>query len=253
MDILVISLPKRTDRQVILATAMVKNGIDYQLLQAKDLSEFNQKFNCSRTVALYPIWWSHIQAMNHLLAGHEEWVIVIEDDADFDQASVIDRSYINRLRKTLPKLVDKIDMFQIGFNQDAISGWKGWILNSVSKLCRVSPQNFMSVIALSKKWGFFDYFRISRNLSPRRSFEFLIQGHSMRGTHAYGINRRFAKYLVSYFEENLGDDHLLPLDNFLYETTNLPFSEYNVVRFSNSLVDQNNLPSDNLIQDFRPL
>ncbi len=76
---------------------MAKNGIDHQLFQAKDLSEFNQKYNCSRTVALYPIWWSYIQAMKHLLSGREEWVIVIEDDADFHQASAIDRRYIDRL------------------------------------------------------------------------------------------------------------------------------------------------------------
>jgi GR25 family glycosyltransferase involved in LPS biosynthesis len=253
LDVLVISLPNRTDRQKVLASAMAKNGIDYQLFQAKDLSEFNQKYNSSRTVALYPIWWSHIQTMKHFLSGREEWVIVVEDDADFHQASAIDRRYIDDLRKTLPKLANKIDMFQIGFNQDSISGWKGWVLKSISILCRVSPQNVTSVMELSKKWGFFAYFRISRSLSPKNSFEFLIQGHSMRGTHAYGINRRFAEYLVSYFEENLGYDHLLPLDNFLYESTNTPTSEYNVVRFSNSLINQNNLPSDNLIQDFRPL
>ena len=252
MDILVISLPKRTDRQEVLASAMAINGINYQLFQAKDLSEFNQKYNCSRTVALYPIWWSHVHAMEHLLSGNDEWVMVIEDDADFHHATVFDCSYIDRLRITLPSLVHEIDLFQIGFNQDSISGWKGWVHKSVSKICRISPENFRSAKDLIKVWGFFNYFRMSKKLSPKKSFEFLIQGHSMRGTHAYVINRRFAKCLVSYFEENLGKSNLLPLDNFLYKFTNSSTSDFKAVRFSNSLINQNDSPSDNLIQDHRP-
>jgi hypothetical protein len=250
---MVISLPKRTDRQEVLAGALEKNRIDYRLFPAKDLSEFNEKHRCSRTVALYPIWWSHVEVMKQLLSGPEEWLMVIEDDSDFNRASLIDRCYVDGLRKTLTQLIHKVDMFQLGFNEDSISGWKGWVLKSISRLCRVSPQNFTSARELSKEWGFFEYFRICQSLSPNNSFEFLIQGHSMRGTHTYVINRRFAKHLVSYFEENLADAELLPLDNFLYESTKSLTSEYKVVRFSSPLIHQNNSPSDNLIQDYRPL
>lgn len=248
MKILVISLPKRTDRQALISKSLAEVGLEFEFLSAKDLNFFNETYNQSRTVAMYPIWLSHVDAMKQLLATNDEWIFVFEDDADFSRARRINRDYVNHLRKTLPGMSGRIDMFQLGFNEDEVPGAKGFLLRSFFMVFRVLPHDFSFSRRFISTFGFSDFLHFSTQLNPRFSFRFLVQGHSKRGTHAYIINRRFAEFLVNYFENNFSQNNLLPLDSFLHYLTNMPNSDYKVVRFSQSLLDQSDSPSDNLIQ-----
>ena len=83
MDILVISLPKREDRQEVVTNSLSMVGLEFEFLFAKDLADFNHIYHQSRAVALYPIWLSHVLAMKQLLDSNQEWISVFEDDADF--------------------------------------------------------------------------------------------------------------------------------------------------------------------------
>jgi GR25 family glycosyltransferase involved in LPS biosynthesis len=248
MKILVISLPKRRDRQELISKSLSEVELEFEFVSAKDLSFFNQTYHQSRTVTLYPIWLSHVNAMKQLLATNDEWIFVFEDDADFSRARCINRAYVNHLRKTLPGMSDRIDMFQLGFNEDEVPGAKGLLLRSFFMVFRVLPHDLTLSKRLFSKIGLGGFLHSSLQFSPRFSFRLLVQGHSKRGTHAYIINRRFAEFLVNYFENNFSEEKLLPLDSFLHHLTNMPNSDYKVVRFSKSLIDQSDSPSDNLIQ-----
>lgn len=253
MKILVISLPKRRDRQELISESLSRAGIEFEFHWAKDLDFFNNNYGQSRTVALYPIWASHVHAMKQLLETKDEWIFIFEDDADFSQARTMNSRYIKHLTKILPGMTKSIDMFQLGFNEDKIPGAKGLLLSILFGILRVLPHDIPLSRRFISRSGLMKFLLISKQLNPHYSFRFLVQGHSKRGTHAYIINRRFAEFLVNYFENNFTNEKLLPLDSFLFFLTNTANPDYKVVRFSHPFIEQNDSLSDNLIQDTRDL
>ncbi|KAK9360611.1 hypothetical protein V1504DRAFT_454051 [Lipomyces starkeyi] len=87
-EIVYISLPSRTDRQDSMHLLASIHGLDLHLIPGVDGEAVHPKSVPDGGTHLRPAelgcWRAHADAWRHMLAGRQETMLILEDDADFD-------------------------------------------------------------------------------------------------------------------------------------------------------------------------
>jgi GR25 family glycosyltransferase involved in LPS biosynthesis len=172
IPIRVINLEKRADRLSRLRAKLELTGLQFSPLNAVDGSDpnFGDPSSGFLSPGLAANWLSHQAAYSELASSDREFMLILEDDADFSP------NQFNRRRlESHVLLMDKhgVDLLQIGF---------------ISHLYRIwSPRGFLDyVIAIRAR-------RIKMDKDLREVF---VQDEFRAGAHGYIIRRSLAEKLI---------------------------------------------------------
>lgn len=216
--------------------------LPFQFLDASNVSDYNNLFSTNFTTSKHAIWYSHIRAYEKLLNSDDNWVLIFEDDIDFN-SKFVSLKFLSKRLKSIEKLSPHISLIQLGFNYEAALSYREYISNAFYFLFRFRRYDFKNLVELETRLGFTKLFRSSMLISNRWRFSFLVKGH-LRGTHYYVINRKLAEYTAKYFYEN-SRNHSVPAIDMFFNALADETHTHLILRPSRTFAQQSASKSDN--------
>jgi GR25 family glycosyltransferase involved in LPS biosynthesis len=246
IPIYILSLDYRIDRQDRISSELLRKNVKFEFIISSKQANKNFEALPGATQIEVAIWYSHIQAMEKLLASGSDWGLILEDDAIIQKTSyALFESQINKFTEIFGESYGIIQL--------------GWIPNSKKKgIQKYGAYGFRLLFGLNRfdlkskinyisSSGYKQYRSMSRQLRHGMKLKMVPLLGMRLGAHAYLIHKNTAQILINRFEERLSLSDFKTIDQDLLQLTLTPDPKlgFKAVRFSKNLIGQSQEDSDN--------
>jgi GR25 family glycosyltransferase involved in LPS biosynthesis len=226
MKVLVINVLERTDRLQGIEAHLNSLDIDFEIVKAVDKYELRESENNFLPIDIERIWRSHLKCLEIASKYHNEYTMIVEDDANLAFDSIELASIVSEISK-----ID-IGFLQIGFLK----------LNPIDSLSILSRNIYDSLIrkgwleGILKRFGFLEMSRALNQPWRKQIPDRYILNDVRYGAHCYLINSKLAqKFLMA------NNPPFLSIDDFFVSISRM--KSFRMCRLRKSLAEQNNSPT----------
>lgn len=245
MDTFVISLLSRLDRRTVMEKGLSKLSINFKFIDAIDVENYNKRFDTNFIISKNAIWCSHVLAYEDFLSTSFEWAIIMEDDIDFENSSLLSEAEILNFVQKLTKNSLQIDMIQFGYNDEKSNSVRQKMSDLFFEIFKFRRYETGDLIRSITELKFRKFLLLSCALSSAPRKVLALNRHSERGCHYYLVNRALASHMVDYFYERSRDVDLIPIDTYLHSLSKT-HPIFKIIRPSSPLAIQSQSPSSNI-------